>query len=880
MYSRLLTATFFFLYNTAGTGIHLRVNDDGVDATHPDFASHFDVASSCAGLYLPIIPTEKNMHGTAVAGIAAASGTDGSCSVGVAPSVTLSSCHSSGEYFAAAPGGKDIDVTNNSYGSDACSQFKKFRDDDGERRELQATCPFSGTENNPCNNADCTGEDWGQAIETAACRSTVGVYCNENFGQDIQGCTDYLDLFIETCSYNTIDETSTLVTSITQGRGGKGTIHVFSSGNEFEIGEVVNFEGELNSRFTISVGATDKNAKHSSYSSSGVALFVSAPGGDSGRFTTNHITSKVGGTCYDAGEGTSYASPVVAGVAALILEANPNLGWRDVQGIFATTSQKSDSTDSSWVTNGVGLHHSTLYGFGIVDANAAVNAAKTWTNYSPERMVSVESGTIDLALADFPAPEVSSKITLTNSAGIVAENVVVFITLDHPSRGDFDITLTSPSGTKSLLVPGNRPEISEADNWKLLTVRAWGENPNGEWTLSFKDISQGDHKTCFDRKDNWYTDGTELYCSDLEKFNICANGGPGPNITSLGVSSLTELIDSHFETSAVENCCACDPNGGRQASDFPDLLSSWTLVVYGHDEVATTPPSVQVTDAPTDGAAPTQPPVQLTEAPTDGDEDESTLAPTEVATPPSFCFSGRSQVHVKDKGSIFMKDLQLQDHIMVDDGIFEPVYGFAHMDTNVNVHYLQLVTASSTLEISRNHLVFVVDNNEYSPASLVKVGDRLSTGLVTSVKTIVAQGAYAPLTPSGTIMVDNVKASSFVSFQESSTLMIGDVSTGLSYHWLSHKFETPQRVWCSVVKCEAEKYRADGIPARLTAPHLFVQWFVNQNAATMILVTVLFMSLLSVLAVLELVWMNANASAAVLLALFAAGRVFCARKRP
>ena len=78
--------------------------------------------------------------------------------------------------------------------------------------------------------------------------------------------------------------------------------------------------------------------------------------------------------------GTSSATPLVAGVAALMLEANPNLGYRDVMYIFAETSKNINPSDDSWVQNTAGYKHSYNYGFGMVDATAAVNKSISWTN--------------------------------------------------------------------------------------------------------------------------------------------------------------------------------------------------------------------------------------------------------------------------------------------------------------------------------------------------------------------------------------------------------------------------------------------------------------------------------------------------------------------
>merc|ERR1712196_542787 len=62
-----------------------------------------------------------------------------------------------------------------------------------------------------------------------------------------------------------------------------------------------------------------------------------------------------------------------------MLQANPQLRWRDVQDILIRTAVQVDQASSTWVHNGAGLHHSDWYGFGKVDAYAAVQMARAWT---------------------------------------------------------------------------------------------------------------------------------------------------------------------------------------------------------------------------------------------------------------------------------------------------------------------------------------------------------------------------------------------------------------------------------------------------------------------------------------------------------------------
>ena len=92
--------------------------------------------------------------------------------------------------------------------------------------------------------------------------------------------------------------------------------------------------------------------------------------------------------------GTSSATPLVSGVIALMLDANPNLTARDVQHILVRTSpRRSNPGDSGWTNNGAGFHVNHKYGFGGIDAQAAVALAKTWTPVEAE--VSASTGVPD-----------------------------------------------------------------------------------------------------------------------------------------------------------------------------------------------------------------------------------------------------------------------------------------------------------------------------------------------------------------------------------------------------------------------------------------------------------------------------------------------------
>ncbi|MBC7240323.1 MAG: S8 family serine peptidase, partial [Chloroflexi bacterium] len=175
----------------------------------------------------------------------------------------------------------------------------------------------------------------------------------------------------------------------TTGRNGLGTIYVWAAGNGGAGGDNSNYDGYANSRFTLAVGSLDANGRQAWYSEPGANLFVSAYAdgitttditGDNGyNVTGNADGDPLVNTDYTSiFAGTSAAAPVVSGVIALMLQANPNLSYRDIEYILAQTARQVDPTDPDWTVNAAGYHINHKYGFGAIDAAAAVQAAKNW----------------------------------------------------------------------------------------------------------------------------------------------------------------------------------------------------------------------------------------------------------------------------------------------------------------------------------------------------------------------------------------------------------------------------------------------------------------------------------------------------------------------
>ena len=152
-----------------------------------------------------------------------------------------------------------------------------------------------------------------------------------------------------------------------QGRGGLGTIVTLAGGNGRNNDDNSNYDGYANSRFTIGVAAITDYGDQAWYSEDGANILVAAHsrGGSQG-ITTADIRGSGGYTSSDINNdfgGTSSATPLVSGVIALMLEANPSLTYRDVQHVLVHSARTNDASDSDWMTNGGGHDVNHKYGY-------------------------------------------------------------------------------------------------------------------------------------------------------------------------------------------------------------------------------------------------------------------------------------------------------------------------------------------------------------------------------------------------------------------------------------------------------------------------------------------------------------------------------------
>ena len=310
-------------------------------------------------------------------------------------------------------------------------------------------------------------------------------------------------------SYN-----DTLRNGLKTGRNGLGAIYVFSGGNGAIQTDYSSLDGGVSAMGIVNVCATNAMGKRAPYSERGANLTVCAPSADATDDQQPEVTTtSVQNDYTHTFNGTSASAPMVSGVIALMLQANPKLTWRDVPLILARTARKVDEQDGGWrdYRSPLGyaqgrydvLHYSHHYGFGVANADAAVQLARTWKSVGgsdtlkacgpytttvdaaiPETGIVTQqavsqtakstkndtqartyfgalyqlSNTLDYQTA--PANSLRSAVEIPAECDIRhIEHIDVKVTVtaangqgSHPNTGDLQMALQSPLGTVSTLM--------------------------------------------------------------------------------------------------------------------------------------------------------------------------------------------------------------------------------------------------------------------------------------------------------------------------------------------------------------------------------------------------------------------------------------------
>jgi subtilisin family serine protease len=314
-----------------------------------------------------------------------------------------------------------------------------------------------------------------------------------------------------------------------------------------------NMDGDNALPYNLVVGALNANGERSSYSTAGSSLWVSAPGGEYGfnesvwgadlkrpflfepamvsadrstcaygyartaadTSTFNQGRSPLNVPCdyTNTMNGTSSAAPSTTGAIALLLDATPSLTWREVRralamksfqvnpGILPVEVQLSDGpyvAELGWTKNAAGYNFHNWYGFGAVDVDAVVELVST-TRWSLGTFTDTDwiAGK-DAPGALIPDDKGVGRTSVINvPVNLRVEAVQIEVQIVHARPGDLGIELTSPSGTKSILLNirnGFAPPVAPSTGpWFVLLSNAfYEESAKGDWTVKIVDGRTGE----------------------------------------------------------------------------------------------------------------------------------------------------------------------------------------------------------------------------------------------------------------------------------------------------------------------------------------------------------------------------------------------------
>ncbi|CAF3040445.1 unnamed protein product [Rotaria sp. Silwood2] len=162
------------------------------------------------------------------------------------------------------------------------------------------------------------------------------------------------------------------------------------------------------------------------------------------------------------------------------------------------------------------------------------------------------------------------------------------------------------------------------------------------------------------------------------------------------------------------------------------------------------------------------------------------------------CFPGSSQIALDDGSFKALSDISIGDRVLVNEhNVYEPVIAFIHGEREGLFGFLAIDVQStvsnysSTIFISSHHLMFDFESGNARYAKSFHVGDLVQlienaqtvSGKIIDIRPTKQKGFYAPLTPSGTIVVDGVLCSNYAVVEN---------------HALAHKVMGIYRWWISL----------------------------------------------------------------------------------
>ena len=423
----------------SGAGVTIGIVDDGVQANHPDLnvsaTYSYDFVDNNSD---PSPVLSDDNHGTAVAGVAAATGNNSLGAIGPAYNSSIAGLrvglHGNGTYqqfidattyhsASADPAQNTIKIKNHSYGIPS-----PYIDGAGIQAEVAA-------------------------VSQSTAAGTIHVIAAGNEGGD--------------ANWKRFQATD-------------DAIIVSATGEDGQLAYYSNIGGNITVTAPSSDGASDAGITTTDR--------TGADGYDNSNYTDNF-------------GGTSSAAPLVAGIMAMGAEANPEMNTRLAKHLLAQTSTKVDAADTMWNQNAAGVNFNPQYGFGMIDAEAFVTAAETQTELS-EQVSETYSWNLGAGELIEDRPDDGSwawgaVLGLTvneNTFTDPLEEVILTLSIDATGSEtwtptEMAIDVLDPYGNQltAAFYSSSAADVDGLINWQYVLNGFWGEDATGQWLIGIGD---------------------------------------------------------------------------------------------------------------------------------------------------------------------------------------------------------------------------------------------------------------------------------------------------------------------------------------------------------------------------------------------------------
>ena len=345
----------------------------------------------------------------------------------------------------------------------------------------------------------------------------------------------------------------------------KNVVFVAASGNE----ESSAYSSPSDMKEVISVCASNAQEEPTYWSNFGISKDITAPG--------NEILSTVPGDRYGTLSGTSMASPVVAGIAALVLDANPNLTPAQVYNILCASARQVEGLDTPF----------NIYtGYGIIDAKSAVLAAKAAKStvavdelYTKEETISVfENDDTCMEVLVKPATSLAKVTYSSDNPSIARINSNTGI-IEGVSAGK--TTVRATAGGKSVSAQVEVLPEKKATQMNVYGIPENNEMALDDYLLLTVDFLPGD------------ADNQEVYFeSSNNKVLFVSDAGeliPGEVGTAfITVSNYDRSLTKQFSVTVKKPASAVIFNAATEKLNYLQLGDTFTALARAYDDEGNT----------------------------------------------------------------------------------------------------------------------------------------------------------------------------------------------------------------------------------------------------------------------------------------------------